>query len=64
MRILNPEERAAAEQRIAEIARELKALPVKPSDEQAQLAAELELELAELNHKMIGIGPPVADGGS
>jgi phage terminase small subunit len=60
MWILNPVERAAAERRVAEIARELGELPQKRSNEQVQRAAELDREMAELNHKLSGIGPPRA----
>jgi hypothetical protein len=58
MKILNPPERLAAEARIAEISKELGSLPKPRSDQQAQRAAELDREMAELTHKLIGIGPP------
>ncbi len=64
MRILNPDERAATEKRIAEISVELNSIPRNRAGAQAQRAAKLEGELADLNHKLIGIGPPRADGGS
>ena len=64
MRILNPDERAAAKKRIAEISLELNSMPPNRVGAQAQRAAELERELADLNHKLTGIGPPRADGGS
>ena len=64
MRTLNPDERVVAEKRIAEISVELSSMPKNRAGAQAQRAAELERELAELNHKLTGIGPPRADAGS
>ena len=60
MKILNPIERAEAEQRVAEIVRQRDALPAERSAEQARQAAELEQELATLEKKLRGIGPPRA----
>jgi hypothetical protein len=59
MKILNPPERLAAEQRIAEISRELSSLPKQRSEQQAHRAADLNREMAEWTRKLNGIGPPV-----
>jgi hypothetical protein len=60
VRILNPQEREAAERRREEIVRELAELPVERSAAEAARAAGLEQEQAALERKLHGIGPPRA----
>jgi len=60
VKILNPQQREATERQRDEIARELGELPVERTADQAAHAAELERDLAALEQKLRGIGPPRA----
>jgi hypothetical protein len=60
VRILNPQEREAAERQRDEIVRELGALPSARSAADEVRAVELQKELSALEQKLRGIGPPRA----